>query len=508
MSEQEPHLHVSLEANGPRVIGTPSQSLGQVNLPESLRNGKDVFAEWQWDGSTVIVRNCRFGFFPIFYYATKSEFGVSPSIERLLKYGAPPDLDDAAIAVFLRLGFLLGEDTVFRAIRMVPPGGEIRWNGGEPKVTGGYTFPQNQNLSRKAAVEGYGELFRQAIQRRASKEVRFGLPLSGGRDSRHILLELNSLGCLPELCFTNHDFPPYREENIMIGKLLAERLNIPHHILGQQGSRTAAELKKNRLNNYGAMENIWCINLYPAVAKITPIVYEGSGGNTIHASYLKREHETLLEQGKFIELSDQLLDIWSWKISEDALDRVLSDEAIRRFARDMAVERLAKELAKHSSAASPLASFYFWNRERRVAALQPFAIAAEAGISAITPYLDHDLLDFQLSLPLSTYMDKTFRTETIRKMHPEFDDIPYAGDKNTPPIEDNLSYRRFLLETGAYLAVNGKGWLVKREPNVRRLMALSFGRGNLRMRMSWIIPFSVLYMAQLEKLCFSTRNKK
>ena len=55
MSKQEPYLHVSLEADGPRVIGTPSQSLGQVNLPESLQTGKDVFAEWQWDGNTVVV---------------------------------------------------------------------------------------------------------------------------------------------------------------------------------------------------------------------------------------------------------------------------------------------------------------------------------------------------------------------------------------------------------------------------------------------------------------------
>jgi len=205
MNEQEPYLHVSLEADGPRLKGLRSQRLGQVNLPEPLQTGQDVFAEWQWDGGKVVVRNCRFGFFPIFYYATENEFGVSPSVGRLIECGAPTDLDDTALATFLRLGFLVGEDTVFRAIRMVPPGGEVRWNGGEPKVTGGYTFPQHQNLSRKAAIDGYGELFRQAVQRRSSKEVRFGLPLSGGRDSRHILLELNALGCKSEVCFTNHD---------------------------------------------------------------------------------------------------------------------------------------------------------------------------------------------------------------------------------------------------------------------------------------------------------------
>ena len=57
MSEQEPYLRVVLESDGPVLTGMPTQRLGQVNLPEPLQTGKDVFAEWQWDGNKVIVRN-------------------------------------------------------------------------------------------------------------------------------------------------------------------------------------------------------------------------------------------------------------------------------------------------------------------------------------------------------------------------------------------------------------------------------------------------------------------
>jgi hypothetical protein len=217
--------------------------------------------------------------------------------------------------------------------------------------------------------------------------------------------------------------------------------------------------------------------------------------------YLTKGDTVLYEQGRIAELAEQQVQRWSWKIPEDVLARVLSVDAAQRFSREFAVERVAEELTKHRLAASPMTSFYFWNRDRRVGALQPFSTAREAGITAVTPFLDHDLVDFLLSLPAEMYMDETFHTETIRRMHPEFDDIPYAGDKETAIIENNWHYRRLLLEIGAYIAVNGKGGLVRKGATMRRSLALALTRGNLRMRASWIAPFQAIYLAQLEALC-------
>lgn len=502
LDDRTSYLHVKLGVNGSELRGIPTKRLGQVQLPQALRTDQDIFGEWHWDGNQVIVSNCQFGFFPLFYYATENQFGVAPSVEQLLECGAPPDIDDAALATFLRLGFVVGDETVFRDIRMVPPGGEVRWDGGKPKISGGYIFPPCQNLTRNAAIDGYGELFRQAIQRRASKDVKFGLPLSGGRDSRHILLELNTLGILPEVCFTNHDFPPYRTENISIAGLLASRFNIPHRILGQSGSEVVAEIQKNRINSYRAIEDTWAVNLYPEVARNTPIVYEGTAGDVSAGKYLYKEHVELLEKGRVEELSDKILTHWlTWKSSEDALTRILSKEAALRFSKEIAIEHLTNELNRHMSAPSPLLSFYFWNRERGVNAPQAFAIAREAGVTAVTPYMDHDLLKFLASLPESMYMDNTFHTETIHRMHPEFSEIPYAG-ANTPLIENNLHYRRFLMEVGVYLAVNGKNQLVKKKQTLKRLLSLVLMKGNdVRQRAKWIAPYTVLYLAQLEKLC-------
>ncbi len=490
------------------MTGTPTERLGQVNLPESLHNGQEIFGEWNWDGKQVAVRNCRFGFFPLYYYATANEFGVSDSVEQLIECGAPPELDDGAVATFLRLGWLVGDDTIFRAIRMVPPNGQVHWSGGTPSVTGEYWFPTPQRLSRRAAIDEYGERFREAVRRRVSKEVSFGLPLSGGRDSRHILLALNALGCRPSVCYTTHDFPPYREGNIRIARLLCDRLGISHRVIGQPGSRLKAEIDKNRQTSYGAIEHAWAVDFYRQISRSTSIIYDGLAGDALSAGhYLDQGQADLFAQGQITDLAASLVDSWSWRVGEEALARVLSLDAARRFGRELAVERVAVELRRHGSAAIPLSSFNFWNRTRRCGALLPFAIHQRAGISAITPYLDHDLFEFLGSLPAEMYMDKSFHTETIHRMHPEFRDISFDGDETAPPKESNWHYRRFFAAASANVAVRGTGRLVNRGTTARRLLSLAIATGtDLRRRASWIAPLQVVYLTQLEALLSSSRS--
>ena len=71
-------------------------------------SSSDVFAQWRWDGAALTVHNDRWGFQPIFYVASKNRIAVSPSIHVLLRLGAPVDLDDEALAVFLRLSHFSG----------------------------------------------------------------------------------------------------------------------------------------------------------------------------------------------------------------------------------------------------------------------------------------------------------------------------------------------------------------------------------------------------------------
>ncbi|MEO5956545.1 MAG: hypothetical protein ABIR36_12765 [Nitrospiraceae bacterium] len=83
-------------------------------------------------------------------------------------------------------------------------------------------------MDRRQALEAYVELFHQAIRHRVP-ENEFSVLLSGGRYSRHILLELLRNDACPSFCFTL-DLPGRRDgSDAVVAAKVAQAVNVPHH---------------------------------------------------------------------------------------------------------------------------------------------------------------------------------------------------------------------------------------------------------------------------------------
>src|SRR5919107_3048282 len=150
-------------------------------LPRAAGPPDGVFASWEWDGARLVVRNDRYGAAPLFYWSDPQQFMVSPSILALIEHGAPTELDGGALAAFLRLGFFLGDDTPFTAIRTVPPNSILEWQDGRLTISGGRPRAARNPATRDEAIDGFVTLFRQAIgRRRPENEDQTFVPLSGG----------------------------------------------------------------------------------------------------------------------------------------------------------------------------------------------------------------------------------------------------------------------------------------------------------------------------------------
>jgi asparagine synthase (glutamine-hydrolysing) len=215
-----PFFHAAFE--GGRVItrGMPSVRLGHRIARGGDNPSDGIFAEWNWDGERLTVKNDRYGVYPLYYFQTGDTVAVSPSLIRLLMEGAPDDLDYDALSVFLRIGFFIGEDTPFKAIRAVPPDVRWEWKQGRLSSIGKYIQGRPLPYSRVQLSEAFQDLFRQSIRRRLPSDENFVVPLSGGRDSRHILLELAEQGVRPNYCITLRHYPPRPNEDIRISALV------------------------------------------------------------------------------------------------------------------------------------------------------------------------------------------------------------------------------------------------------------------------------------------------
>jgi len=490
----EPFIHIRRGASGFELKGLGDCVLGHKIQNPARTDVDGIFVEWFWDGSRLKVRNDRYGFYPVYYFANADEIAVSTSICRLLESGACRDPDYKGIAAFLRIGFFIGEDTPFRAIRALPPNATLEWRGGRLTVSGQITIPRTQAISRNDAIDSYIALFRASIARRLPNKPAVAAPLSGGRDSRHITLELCRQGIRPDSCLTVDFYPEIQVRNeIPAAALLCQALGLKHVVISQTRPRINAELRKNRITGFtaGVCEHSWILALRDHLEQGACAVYDGIGGDVLSAGlFVSEKRLEWCDKGDYGALGRDLL----VGVDERLVERLFSREMARQLSRDAAFERFEEEFLKHTSAPNPIGSFHFWNRTRRHVALCPYALLG-ATHDVYSPYLDNDLFDFLTSLPVGMFVDHTFHTETIHRAFPDVSHIPWGGaEKGGKPYHRH--YVNFALDTLLYLFRNrSKAW-TRRSYAVSRLMRCLVDT-SYSSQTHWIGAMAVFF-AQLE----------
>jgi hypothetical protein len=384
-----------------------------------------------WDGVSLRAETDRYGFFPLFYHVWDDGIMLSPSLTALIEAGAPTELDNAAIAVALRLWLFLGDDTPFARIRVLPAGGTLEWKPGTPfSVATAFVFGREVSMSRSAAIDEYIDRFRAAISRRPAKGTGL-VPLSGGRDSRHIFLEMCSSGTPPDAAIT---VSGWRQEtqDAQIAATLARRAGVKHVTVGLPDSRWDAQLACMRATHLCTFEHWWLENLIGHFREHEGnlSIYEGAAGDVLSTAVLKDPaRRGLYDAGKFRELANSMLG------AEAYFQQVLPAQWYTRFNREHALHRLAAELERHRPAPNPLASFFVYNRTRRVTALPPTTLFSPYG-TVWCPYLDADVWDFLSSLPADILASEEifgFHDDAIHRAYPEFSDIPFAAKWGVKP---------------------------------------------------------------------------
>jgi len=414
---------VGLDREGAPVCeGSPRYSFGHVLARADPDKPDGIFCDWSWDGETLRARVDRYAVAPLFYARVANGVMLAPSLADLVARGASTDLDFDALAVLLRFGQPLDEDTPFAAIRAMPPAGRLVWRAGKLTVESRYPDIPPRSFSRAAAIEGYIELFRAAIARRPASG-RLVLPLSGGRDSRHIFLELCRQERPPDACVTSTGFADAAmTDDVSVAGQLCRAVSMPHHVIGAPANPIDATIAVDIETNLAGSEHGWTGTLATFLAAHADVTYDGLAGDVLSAGHLFTDQRlAALVGGDANGLADSI-----FVSGEYGLHLVLPPRLYRDLSRERAVARLAQALPRHLAAANPLQSFMFWSRTRRNVAQVPFAMFG--GVKTVyAPYLDWDLFDFFSSLGPELTRDKLLHTEAIAHAYPDFSQIHYSA---------------------------------------------------------------------------------
>ena len=465
-----------------------------------------IFSSWSWDGRRLQVENDRYGLVPMYWATARDRLTLASTPRAALAAGVSPDLDLDALAVLEHFGQLVGDDTIFRELKRLPPDVRLRLDRAEPHLEGGPFVVPEQPLDRNAAIDAYIEEFRSAIGRRLP-DAPYLHPLSGGRDSRHILFALVEAGVPPSELLTVRHMPPKPDEDARVAGLVAERLGLRHRVLPRSRHPVEDEASKNRLSHFEApFTHTWSMPLVRHLAGYDGVLFDGFGGDTLSmARYLKTEQLLLYRSGRLEELAEKML-----RPEERAptlLPRrrgIVSGDGRNRSDRGRAIERLARELVLHVDAPNPIRSFKFWNYGRRLIALSPLGLLHRRRV--LLPYVDTGLFELLAGLRPEVIMPKGghFHTEAIRRAFPRWADIPFEN-RDAPLRPDPGYYRLLARRSLARLAAGGTAGDLQHSLSAAvRLIRCLVDPGYAESA-RWLTPL-VVYADQVGRMIESSRN--
>lgn len=470
-----PFIRVTRRADDFTVEGDHECRLGTpVAAPRTGRR-EGVCAQWHWDGRRLRASVDPVGAFSLFVYASDDAVALSPSLLKLVAIGADTEPDRRALGVFHAIGLFLNDDTPFRRIRTLPPAGALDWDGKRLSIRGDRRLPRTQTISRAQAVEGIIEIPRQILREIGSaNDDPICQPLSGGRDSRHILLELLHQGRPPARCVTFQQHPGGLDADSSAARALCRRAGLRHEVLGRPRRRLADVLGALVLTGLCSDEHAQMMPVHDYLWSWNGAVFDGIGGDVLTTPLDDvLEVNDMISRGEFRRTALAFIDGHRKAISRPGGAHARPSGSSVRADED-AVDYIAETIASFADAADPYQSFWFWNRTRREIGFVSSAVFASAP-HVFSPFLDTEFVDFGLSLPLSVTCDLRLHDDAIARAFPRFSDIPYADSGPAPPR------RHFPLSARMANAISGARLLhdLRPESEFRELVRYAKGSAHL-----------------------------
>ena len=176
----------------------------------------------------------RFGMKLLYKMIHQNQLVWSSEVKAMLELpGFEPRIDEQSVDDFFGRGFLLENRSWFEGVELVGPGTVFSWDIQTGKSRTKRYWHWNEvavdsgSRDERKIAEEMARLIVAGVESRSRGDLRMGMTLSGGMDSRAILASLLELDSPPEQVST---FGKIGCDDIRIARMVAEKAEIPHHV--------------------------------------------------------------------------------------------------------------------------------------------------------------------------------------------------------------------------------------------------------------------------------------
>ncbi|SEA58089.1 hypothetical protein [Alkalimonas amylolytica] len=399
-----------------------------------------AFVRWSLQQGRFELSGDRLGLYPLYYCQMDSQLVISNSLA-LLAERFQLETDSEAVGLFLRLGFYLGSDTAFLGVKRAE--GKLTVRLDDTGLTIESRRPEFKRMLQPFTAARYQQLFARALAKLRGCQLPLYVPLTGGKDSRHILLTACALGLPVKESYTTRVLSPHSNDDVTIARELCQRLEVPHRVLNSEQRLHNAEQQKNIRTSFETYDHFWINQVGQYMTQKTPgLVLDGFGGDVLSQSkVVTPQMHWCYQQGDWAALTALIapMDPYFEAYFQARPEFLVPPQRLQA--------RLQAELEKFAGEVIPVKSFYFWNRSRRAIAISSFR-QLNGNSQAFFPYMQAELFDFLRALPEDLYFSQQFHASCIAQAFPEFADIPYASNKARG---DALAGRRTLFNVLALM---------------------------------------------------------
>jgi len=421
-----------------------------VNLVNKVKGHFTAFV-WDTKKESLVIINDRFGRHPLYYARTKNQLFFGSELKAFLpcKF-IEKEINDQAIVDFMKFHFLIGDETFFKNIFLLPYASILEYQRDALSVNQYWDITFSAHRSNRSTTEYVNELHiltEQALKRAVDATNRkIGVMLSGGLDSRNIAVHV------PKGQNEVHTFTFGQKEfkDVKAARETADRLGFKHHFIPVM-SRFLADLSETTISLLDGMTWIYTAEDVYALSHVVKekidLLLEGSSGNLVFGSYppgsLVRRALfilPLINRSKIAELYRSIpKNELAVKVCGDLCETLAPEELpleellskdyygkVERLLGKSLNEVVTKGCKSHRTPCELLDYVYFTVVVRR------WNITAQLSfrwqVETVDPFLDYDLVDFMCKIPSELRLRRLLVRKELEMHHPEIRHIPITGN--------------------------------------------------------------------------------
>ena len=406
--------------------------LYEENGPDMLQKLQGMFAFAIWDSSRqrLFAARDRLGIKPFYYTLANNTLYFASEIKAILKcQGIKREINREFIPEYLVFRFVSGEDTLYKGIKSLLPGHSFIWENG---TLNGFKYweidPHSfgaTSLSKQQALEKLDHLLYRSVERRLMSDVPLGTMNSGGIDSSLVTAYASELTNEPVNTYSV-GFSEAEYDESQYAQIVSDKFATNHHALICTPEEFARNLplaiwyNDEPLNHANSVPISLICKL--AKNKVT-VVLTGEGADEIFGGYprywLLKIHDMLSPPLRgFLRTSLKCIPGHYSNKLENFLKLSTKDALLLNssFVQPNQIEAITGEKLLCSS-------FHFRNsgisgvkinissaEQALYLDLQTYLISIlhrmdkmsmAARVEARVPFLDHELVEFVMTLPMS-----------------------------------------------------------------------------------------------------------